>query len=213
MKSAIIANGCIRDYGYIKNIIESNHYDYIVCADGGAVHAYNMNILPNLLVGDYDSIDKDIFNYLKDENIKIVSFPVQKDKTDTHIAIDYALKKKSNKIDLYGVTGTRLDHTLSNINHLIYIKQNGSFGRIIDEHNEIIYTDIDIKVEGCVGDTISILSIAQKSTGVKLNGLEYNLDTGVLLRGDSIGISNVFAEPIANIAVKNGQLIIIKSID
>lgn len=60
MKICIVLNGEIKDYDYINNIIRTSSYDYIICSDGGANHAYNMDILPDYIIGDLDSTDENI---------------------------------------------------------------------------------------------------------------------------------------------------------
>ena len=63
MKICIILNGEIKNYNYINGILSSIRYDYIICSDGGANHAYNMNIVPDYIIGELDSVNDDIIDY------------------------------------------------------------------------------------------------------------------------------------------------------
>ena len=65
MKICIVLNGSVNDYNKTKQIIHKENYDYIIGADGGCNHLYNMGILPNYVIGDLDSINKDLIKYMK----------------------------------------------------------------------------------------------------------------------------------------------------
>ena len=71
MKSCIILNGKINDYKFIKSIIKNENYDYIICADGGANHAYEMEIIPDFIIGDLDSAKENIVDYYRNHNVKV----------------------------------------------------------------------------------------------------------------------------------------------
>ena len=115
MNTFIICNGDITDYKYCKNLI--NKDDFIICADGGTRHAYNMKIMPNLIIGDLDSSQIFYIEYFRNLGVEIIKYPVDKDKTDTHICVLHALEF-SNSIILIGALGSRLDHSLANISLL-----------------------------------------------------------------------------------------------
>ena len=87
MKICIVLNGEIKDYDYINNIIRTSSYDYIICSDGGANHAYNMDILPDYIIGDLDSTDDTmkILNKLsKDyDGIKVINWKECKEVIDS----------------------------------------------------------------------------------------------------------------------------------
>lgn len=209
---AVISNGTILDYNRIKGIIKKE-YDYIICADGGSRHAYEMAIIPDLIVGDLDSISEEIIDYYKSQNVDIKTFPSEKDQTDTQLAIDMAIEKYPMRIGLFGCTGNRLDHTLSNINHLFYIKEKNTKGILIDDHNEIILADTINTIEGKEGDTVSLVSISDKTEDITLQGFKYPLFKAVVLRGDSIGISNELKCEKGIIQKGKGELLVIKSRD
>ena len=92
MKVCIILNGEIKDYKYIKNIIYKNNYDYIICSDGGANHTYKMDIVPDYIIGDLDSVEDNILKYYKSKNVQFEKFPTKKDETDTELSILLANK-------------------------------------------------------------------------------------------------------------------------
>ncbi len=212
MNVAVISNGGMQDYKRIKGIIDKE-YDFIVCADGGARHAYEMEIMPNLIVGDFDSLSPEIANYYFEHGIETHAFSSKKDKTDTHIAVEVAIGKKACKIGLFGCTGSRLDHTLANIQLLYYIRQNHLKGVVIDDYNEIFLSEESNVIRGEAGDMISLLSLSPITKGITLKGFLYPLINKTLYREDTIGISNELVEKEGCIFKTEGDLLIIKSKD
>ena len=213
MKICIVLNGEIKDYDYINNIIRTSSYDYIICSDGGANHAYNMDILPDYIIGYLDSTDENIIEYYKSTNVKFEKFPTKKDETDTELCIELSYKLKAKEIHLIGALGGRIDHTIANINLLYYIRKRGIIPKIISEKEEIyIAMNEEIIIDGEIGDTISILPIKDDAKGVTLKNLEYPLENYDIEFSRPLGISNVMTNINCNIKVNKGSLIIIKNI-
>ncbi len=213
MKICIILNGEIKDYDYINSIIVTGGYDYIICSDGGANHAYNMNIVPDYILGDLDSANKNIIGYYKSKNVKFEKFPTKKDETDTELCIELSDKLKAKEIHLIGALGGRIDHTIANVNLLYYIRKRGITPKIISEKEEVyIAIDEEITIYGEIGDTISILPIKNDAKGVTLNNLEYPLENYNMEFSRPLGISNVMTDINCNIKVQEGSIIIIKNI-
>ena len=213
MKVCIILNGEIKDYKYIKNIIDKNNYDYIICSDGGANHAYKMDIIPDYIIGDLDSIEDNILKYYKSKHVQFEKFPAKKDETDTELSILLAKKLNGKKIDLIGALGGRIDHTIANINLLYYIKNKGITPKIISEREEIyIAIDEEIIIYGNIGDTISIIPIKGDAKGITLENLEYTLDNYNVEFSKPLGVSNVMKKNSCNIKINEGSILIIKNI-
>lgn len=213
MKICIVLNGEIKDYDYINRIVRTGSYDYIICSDGGANHAYNMDILPDYIIGDLDSIDKNIIEYYKSNNVKFEKFPTKKDETDTELCIELSDKLKAKEIHLIGALGGRIDHTIANINLLYYIRKRGIIPKIISEKEEIyIAMNEELIIDGEIGDTISILPIKNDAKDVTLKNLEYPLKNYDIKFSRPLGISNVMTNVNCNIKVNEGSLIIIKNI-
>lgn len=212
MKSCIILNGKIQDYKKIKEIIIKEKYDYIICADGGANHTYNMDINPNYIIGDLDSINKEIAEHYKKYEVKFEKFPTKKDQTDSELCIYLSNKLKTKELHLIGALGGRIDHTIANINLLYYIRSMNIKPKIISEDEEIyIATNEEIIVKGKKEDTISIIPINGDAKGVTLSGLEYPLNDCCMKFSVPLGISNVMLDSKCSIKVDNGSLIVIKN--
>lgn len=213
MKICIILNGEIKNYDYINSIISNESYDYIICSDGGANHAYNMNILPDYIIGDLDSTSKDIIDYYKSKNVEFKKFPIKKNETDTELSIKLSEKLMAKQIDLIGALGGRIDHTIANINLLYYIRKRGIKPRIITDKEEVyIVIDEEVSIDGKEGDIVSILPIRNDAKGITLKNLEYPLENQDIEFSTPLGISNVMTDSSCNIKVNEGSIIIIKNI-
>jgi len=208
MEVTVVTNGHIENLDILKSIIKNS--DYVICADGAAKYLMNLNIYPNLLVGDLDSISSDTLKWIENSEVNIKKFPVKKNMTDTELAIEFALEQSPSRITIVGAVGSRMDHSLGNIMLLYKILKMGTAARIINEVNDITITDSALEVEGRVGQTISIIPIGGDVRGVTLEGLEYPLINHNINMGNSLGISNRFIKENATISVKEGLLLVIK---
>lgn len=212
MNICIILNGKIKNYDYIKDIINKNNYDYIICADGGANHSYKMGIIPDYIIGDLDSISSKIIDFYKSKDVKFEKFPSKKDETDTEICIYLASKLNAKEIDFIGALGGRIDHMIANINLLYYVRSKGICTKIISEKEDIyIAIDEEININGDIGDTISIIPLNGDANGVTLKQLEYPLNNYNMKFSVPLGISNVMLDKKCSIKVEQGSLIIIKN--
>jgi len=212
MKVCILLNGEIKDYSIISKYIKNEKYDYIICADGGANHLYNMGIIPNYIIGDLDSIDKDVINYYKKQNVLFEKFPSKKNETDSELCIFLANKLNAYKVDLFATLGGRIDHTLANINLLYYIREQKIVPRIISEKEDIyIAINESIQIKGKKEDIISIIPIKGDAKGITLENLEYNLNNYNMKYSSPLGISNIMLSDECSITVKEGSVLIIRN--
>ncbi|TYQ15619.1 UNVERIFIED_CONTAM: thiamine pyrophosphokinase [Acetivibrio alkalicellulosi] len=211
MIGIIVASGLMHNYSYYKKYFD--HDRMVICADGGALHLKKMGIKPDILLGDFDSISKNDLNFFKDMNVEILSYPKEKDMTDTHLAVKIAVERGCRELYLLGCTGSRLDHSLSNIFLLKQMIDIGIKGTIVNENNEVslICDSIEVKKED--GFKITVLPMTDKVEGIKTSGLYYELNDFTINMGDSIGVSNEFVADGAQISIKSGLLLVIKSKD
>ncbi|SDK43258.1 thiamine diphosphokinase [Natronincola ferrireducens] len=213
MEVIIIANGDIEDLEYVRNIATDK---YIICADGAAKYLTQLLIIPNLLVGDLDSIASQDLDWMMEKGVNFKKFPTRKDQTDTELAVEYALDLQPKAITIIGALGSRQDHSLANVMLLWKIlnsSNNSIKAKIINEKNEIMITNSTLSVRGEIGEVLSIIPLTDIVKGVTLKGLEYPLENKDIVRGSTLGVSNVFATDKAYISIEEGILIIIKSRD
>ncbi|MBC6696224.1 thiamine diphosphokinase [Terrisporobacter mayombei] len=212
MKVCIVLNGEVKDYKRTKEIILEENYNYIIGADGGCNHLFKMNITPNYIVGDLDSIKREVIEYYENKNVTFKRYPSHKDETDSEICIYLAKLLGADEIDLFATLGGRIDHTLANIGLMNYIKENNMKPRILTSEEEILMVKNEtINLKGKKGDTISVISINGESKGVTLKKLEYPLDNATVNHLSPLGISNVMLEDECIISIKDGCALIIRN--
>jgi len=211
MKCVIIANGDLEYTSNITDIIKSAQL--IISADGGARHLRTLDILPHVMIGDFDSINPNDKLFFNEKQIKKILFSPRKNHTDSELCVSWALENNATDITLLGVTGTRLDHTLANIFLLKKLAKHNIEARIINKHNEIFIVTNFIELKGKPKELLSIIPVTQKVTGITLTGLEYPLKNASMQMGDSLGISNVFKKSMVSISIKSGVLIVTRSKD
>ncbi len=210
MRILIIGNGNI-DNNAIQDILKPS--DVIICCDGGSKYLFNEGILPHYIIGDLDSSVPQIIQFFETKNVVFKKFDAKKDETDMELCIDFALGLNPDEIIILGGIGTRLDHSLANINLLIKAEDKNIKATIIDSKNTVNITKNEFKIQGKKGDLVSLMPISSIVEGVSTKGLEYPLNNATMHIGKSLGISNVMLEDCASVSVKNGYLLIIKSID
>lgn len=185
--------------------------DKIICANGGTILALNMNLIPDIIVGDIDSIPNNVLEKIRGEKIEWKIYPKEKDETDLELAVREALKYNSKIIYFVGLLGRRIDHTLSNLFFLERVKGKGIEVLILDEKIRItLMLGREEKIFwGNEGEIISLIPLSEKVEGITLEGLKYPLNNGVLYRSLTRGISNEFISKEAKIKISSGTLIII----
>jgi len=209
MKAVIICNGNMDNYIYYNKYLEGA--GLIICADGGAAHARKLGIIPHILMGDFDSINKDDYRYFEDKGVAIKTFPAEKDMTDAELAVSLALEKGCSEIVLIGAAGSRLDHSLANILLLKTMLDRGVKGYIANETNEITLIRDKIELDREEGVRITLLPLSERVEGVTTRGLHYPLVNATMPMGTTWGVSNEFSEDRAEVTLSKGVLIVIKS--
>ncbi len=211
MRVIIVSNGSISNYNFYSNIF--NETDFIICADGGARHLANMNVVPDIIIGDLDSISSEDKRFYESQKVEFIRFPTKKNATDTDLAAELALTKNPREIIFLGAIGNRMDHTLANIFLLLSLMKKGIKGKLIDEKNEIYLIDDKLEIDGEREDFLSIIPVTKMVRGVSCYGLEYPLSNAEINLGSTLGISNKFSHNTAQIKVDQGLLLVIKSRD
>ena len=211
MKAVVVSNGDIKDINLAKYILRDS--SIIIAADGGARHILNSGFMPDALIGDLDSVDKETLDKIKASHCTIVKYPREKDYTDTQIAIDYAIEKKADNITFLGCIGDRIDHSLANIFLLVKLIKQGIKACIVNEKNTIYITCDFIKLDGKIGDLLSLIPVGGDVTGIYTKGLKYGLEGKIIKMGDPLGISNVFIGNTIEVKIESGYLLVILSRD
>lgn len=178
--------------------------DLIICADGGYDALAYTNIIPDVIIGDFDSVTVSV-----PKDIDVVTYPAEKDKTDLEICIDYAKDKGCDTVFMMGVLGGRPDHTLGAFYAMKYAFENGICPMVLTGDSRIYLVDGEIELNRETFNYISLMPCTEKVSGVTATGLKYPLQDETLTQSSSRGISNEFYNNTAKISIKDGLLFVI----
>ncbi|MCI3007759.1 thiamine diphosphokinase [Clostridium butyricum] len=187
--------------------------DLIIGADKGSEYLYDYEIMPNIILGDFDSISEEKLKKIEEKQVEIIKFPPEKDYTDTEIAIMEAMKRGADTIYLFGGLGTRADHSLGNIGLLLTTKNKGARLLIVDDHNKIYLADKNMSLNGSQGEIISFHALSDVVKGFEIRGAKYNLNSYDMHLLDPRAVCNEFIDTPINIKYESGELLIIHAID
>lgn len=177
--------------------------DLLLAADGGLTHLERRGLTPHLIVGDFDSLGR------VPEGNNIIRHPVEKDDTDTMLAIKTGLERGYRDFLLYGCLGGRLDHAYANLQALVFLARRGASGWLLGESLAVTAIrngrlDFGADHEG----VISVFCPDGEARGVTLTGLHYPLQDAVLTSAFPLGVSNRFTGEAASVSVEDGTLLV-----
>lgn len=215
MNTLIVAGGEI-NLAFLENYYLNKKPDIIIAVDKGLDALNKLNILPNHIVGDLDSVNQSLIeSYKNNPKINIHQYQPEKDYTDTDIALKLAISLCSSHITIIGALGKRMDHALANI-HILLVALNANIPcELLDDNNRIYLVNNTHTIEklNTYGKYISLIPLTSSVEGLILIGFKYPLDNYSLTIGKSLGISNEIIDDTATIFLKKGILIVIESRD
>lgn len=209
MRAVIFANGIMNKWppGFELSVQQ----DLIIAADAGFNHCRKWNVIPHVLIGDMDSVNPSDLEALGQGDVEIQRFPVKKDETDLHLALQLAIDRNTSEIILLGALGDRWDMTLANVLILTAPLLRDVQVKILDSTCELVclHGHQKIYIDGKPGSVVSLLPLTGSVSGVTLRGFEYTLDNETLPVGTTRGISNILKEEIAEIVIEGGILLVV----
>jgi len=203
----IFANGNLPELEDARALLQAD--DYVIAADGGANHLLKMGILPEIVIGDLDSIDEDTLFELTSAEVRIEQYSEDKDETDIELALHYAVDLRPSAILIVGALGGRLDQTLANLSILANPTLPGIDIRLDDGVEEAFFCRKQAEVHGRSGDIISLIPWHGFVEGVATEGLQWPLYGETLYPDKSRGVSNVMLRDEASIRIRSGLLLIV----
>ena len=192
---------CAAEFDKLEEAISQE--DFIIAADGGLQHLQNLNITPNAILGDFDSL-----GYTPTGS---TVFPVEKDDTDAMLAVRKGLALGYRAFILYGsLDGPRLDHTVANFQTLQFLANQSAVGYLVGKNHLVtVLKDGSLTFPETAEGTVSIFCLGADAEGVTIENLYYPLENGTLTSGFPLGVSNHFVGKEAKISVNCGSLLVI----
>ena len=177
---------------------------YILCADSGLKLCQRLNCVPDLVLGDYDSLGAE------PAGLPHITANPEKDDTDTLLAVRHALTQGYRDIRIFGAFGGRLDHTLANLQTLLFLHEHGACGMLIGAGDWVCLQPAGVtgRYAKQPGFTFSVFAWSEQCTGVCIRGTKYTLENGTLSRSFPLGVSNEITAEAAEITCKTGLLLL-----
>lgn len=177
--------------------------DLIVAVDGGYERCLQLGLRPAVLIGDFDSISKEVLSAVPDDCLKIIH-PTQKNETDTQLALQYCLQQGVSEVIICNDLAGRFDHSLALVQNLLQAHQNRLKASVVSSNQIVFIIAKEIHLDYTVNSVLSLLSITPTTEFLSSQGLQYSL-TGITLHNwQSRGISNSITQPEQYIEILSG---------
>ena len=202
-RCVIIGGADINNYDYIRTCLTKD--DFFIFCDSGLKHLEGLQVMPSLIVGDFDSHENPHMD------VETIVLPCEKDDTDTVYAVKEAIKRGFHDFLIIGVIGARLDHTLGNVSILLYLDSLGLKGTIIDDYSDMELVSAQPVYISDQYPYFYLLNITGRAKGITIIDAKYPLDNAEITCEYQYGISNeVLPGKQAMVSVSDGKLLLIK---
>jgi thiamine pyrophosphokinase len=177
--------------------------DLLIAADGGLAHVKKLGLVPDIILGDFDSL-----GYVP-EGAEL--HPVEKDDTDSMLAIKKGIQLGCDTFYLYGaLDGGRVDHTMANFQALQYLSERGARGYLLGcRQIATAVTAGSIELPESWEGYLSVFCMGSDARGVTIRGAQYQLENARLTSGFPLGVSNRFVGKTTTVTVEKGTLLLI----
>ncbi len=209
MRAAVFLNGSADPPDLLRRVAE--RANLLVAADGGTLHALAAGVVPDLVVGDMDSLGEEGARRVEESGATLERHPSRKDKMDGHLAIAAAGEGGATDLDLLCAVGGRIDAVFALPHLLLAAERLGMRATVVAEWGEMFVVEDGFRtVEGEAGESVSVFPVSGPTRGVTLEGFEYPLRDARLEAGDTLGFHNELAGGEARVAVGEGALLVIR---
>ena len=211
MRAIIISGGKAPSKELLLSYIKED--DMLIGVDKGCNTFYEYNITPHLILGDFDSAKKEYIEEFIKRGVKSEKHNPEKDYTDTHLGYIKAKENGADEIIMFGVTGTRLDHTLANLGILFMALKDKIKLEIIDDNNRIFLIDKKTTFKGQEGQIISFHALSNVVKNINIMGAKYSLKNYDMTLLEPRAICNEFLDKDITISFDEGIIMVIFPID
>ena len=206
--AVVFVNGEYEDEDFYRRLFAAA--DLVVAADGGAGFLLRNGLVPDVLVGDFDSLAAEQVEKLAAAGARVVRHLERKDFTDGEAAMDEALTWGAQTIILAGALSRSLDHVLGNLAVLRRVARSGCSARLAAPGLSlaVLAHTGELAVTAPAGTRVSLLALSDEAV-VSLRGFDYPLDHGTIAAAGCLGIGNAVAVSPATVTLHAGELAVI----
>lgn len=212
MRAAIFLNGSNESSDLLRRV--AGRADLIVAADGGARYALEAGVVPDLVVGDMDSLGEDLALEIESRGAALERHPERKDKMDGQLAVLAARERGATAADLLCAGGGRLGALFAVPHILLAAERIGLRSTVVADRVRMFVVEAGYRtVEGEPRESISIFPLSGPAAGVTLEGMEYPLQNASLEPGDTLGFHNELIGREATVSVGKGAVLVVHEIE
>jgi len=185
-------------------------YDFKVCCNGGSRNSYKLGIIPDIVIGDLDSLDDMISDYIS--NSKIIKYPKEKDKSDAELAIEFLKEQGVTALDIIGCTGKRFDHELMNIFLVSKYSKEVDIKLLGNNYNGYFLNEEKSSFKQLINKGINFSLIPlQKLIIREISGAKYDINNAIIRPGDTLTLSNEGIGKEVKISIEKGRALLVIS--
>lgn len=205
MTTLIVANGDMPVADWLREQV--NSADFVIAADGGTNHLHTIGRLPDLVVGDLDSVSDEALTWLQAGGVDVRRVSAEKDETDLELALIHATERANLPIHICAPFGGRIDQQIANILLLTHPAWLAHDVCLIDPYQTAWVFTNETTISGTSGDTVSLIPLAGDALVVSTTGLKWELNASTLKFGPARGVSNLLTMSRATVKLKNGVVL------
>lgn len=184
----------------------------VICADSGLDHALALQLRPDVVIGDFDSVTEEALVNVRREGVTVVPFPPDKDRTDAELALHDALDRGATRISVLWGGGDRIDHVLGVWAALAHPRLAQLETLIVwmdRDHAHVLHPGTELSVGRAPGTLVSLVPLGSGDVRLTTEGLQWNLSNDVLHGHTARGVSNVVERSPVRIRVDAGVLAVV----
>lgn len=190
--------------------IRPAEWAFIVAADGGARHALAQGVLPDHVIGDFDSMAPEDERRLAAAGVPVTRLPREKDLTDGEAAVRWAIERgAADFVVIAGGLGGRFDHALGSVILLEQLSRAGLGGYVTDGRQRVYLLRNGLQIPGKPGDQVSIIPLTSAVSGVTVRGVRWPLRDATLLASSTLTVSNEFVAGTASFSLRSGRAVVV----
>jgi len=208
VRAVIFLNGAPDSPELLRRVAEGA--DLVLAADGGARNALDANIVPDLVLGDMDSLGDAGVREMEERGVPLERHPARKDKMDGHLAVIAARERGATVLDLLCASGEMFSALFALPHLLLAAEQMGLRAAVVAGWGRAFVVEAGSRaVIGAPGDGVSVFPLAGTATGVSLEGFAYPLEYARMETGDTLGFHNELLDLKGRVSVREGVLLVI----
>jgi thiamine pyrophosphokinase len=209
MSVLIFANGDLDEIEWIHPYMAEAMA--VIAANGGTNHLRRLDHLPDIVIGDLDSLSAPSRAWLQAAGVPLLQAPEDKDETDLELALLHAATHYEEDILIFAAFGGRLDQTLANILLLAHPALAGIHIELLTPYERAWLVSAETEIHGEVGDTVSLIPLGGDVCVQSTQGLSWQLNNEKLTFGPARGVSNTLSAPTALLSISSGTLLCLHS--